>query len=376
MATTVTPQGRAQVHASIREFFEALFASHQPPLPAQGQAVLQTDWQRTVLFVRRAARTIGASCKHYDSSDNLESRTWNIMIPNTYLENPQALAQCIANVPAPAWLVQELTHCAAMPRRTTHKLVLVQLWPVYARARGAAERDNNGVEVSLNDGSRHTMYWRPNDRNNHSALLLFDLQRGTQEFHDPHGEAGEAIRYSAAFAARPAFVPAACPRVVPLARTVFPQGDSLQAWLQQRAAAQSDLCTACCYLVVFVCLRFGLVSLHSCAGLIKAAYGSRTAQAQRLFARRFIAWCNAALRDDPAHDLHLPIVITPSNRCAIVCKSTGRQCSRRRCGTDFFCWQHRHLWRNPFAVPPRRMACAKPLVQQPRPAGLPANVLD
>lgn len=212
--------------------------------------------------------------------------------------------------------------------------------------------------------------------------MMFDFDNKTQEFWDPWGEVGSAPLYTNAFSQRESFLLQLCPRVLTVQQLPLPQMDrSLQPFLQY-SPAMSDLCTACCFAVIFLYLRFGIVRLHLCAQLIREAYLGNT-PARNTFIKRFIKWCNTFLVDDAAAQIDIPqIVLDDDNRCAIVSKSTGRLCRRKRCGNQLYCWQHRYFWQNPFAADPHRMACAAPFRNQNDPAaggvsgGLPANFLD
>jgi hypothetical protein len=397
MATTVNAGSAASVRADIRRFFDRLVRHQQLP-PGGGAPRLRKQWSRSVLFLRKAVSSIHASCRHYDDPDDLEARTWNMYVPNQYLQNAAQLAQYVAAQPTPAWLTQELAHCAApaMRAKTRHKLVLLQLWPVFNTPAAVDAGQDTRVRVRLLGAQQDTdMHWRSNAAHgNHSTLLMFDIARGTQEFFDPHGEQGEAIQYAAAFAARAPLVPGVCPRVLPLTRagggllTIMPANGSLQRTLTAWAGVNDDLCSATCYMVAFVSLRYGIVYLNLCARLIAGALESLTLPAARSLLRRFIMWCNANLggqgggnasnsnsNDDDAANPFQRVIYTGS-RCVMVGRTTGKRCTRKRCGVPGpYCWQHRHLWRNPFAVPPKRMACKKPLRLPPRPAGVPAGAL-
>jgi hypothetical protein len=374
MADKVHGASQTDVRAQIRHFFRTL--CDQEDIPAAGAGALSDDakdWSRTAEFVRRAVYKVRSSCRHYDDANDLEERTWNLYVPVAYLATNryEDLATFIANEPTPAWLTQEIQHCRAVALRdkTRHKLVLMQIWPVVP----STVNHNNAVQVTMNDGQQRWMRWQSTHPGNHSVLLMMDLSKGTQEFFDPHGEQDEQVRYAEAFASRGPFFQGG--RVLSANRTVFPAGQSLQAWAQNVGNIQGDLCSACCYLVIFVYLRHGIVNLHLCAQLIKQAHAQLSNAHKRRFVRRFVAWCNQVLPQPDGEDLVVPELPGADGRCTVVSKWTGKMCTRKPCdaGGALYCWQHRHLWKNPFAAPPKRMACKKPLRGPPRPAGLAAG---
>lgn len=343
----------------LRAFFQDLCAD----APPAGAAHLDRDWTRAVVLTRRAARGIRSSCRHYDDADDVDSRTWNVYIPSPYLSNDARLREYVATLEAPDWFAEEAGHCVAPgnARKTRHKLALIQLWPVY-RA-GAA---GNRVRVTPLGEAARDMHWRANDPNNHSALLLLNFEKRTQEFFDPSGDSATPC-YARAFAARGAFLPDICPTVRPA--RLFDPNQTLQHALQTASGLQ-DLCSAACAMTALTALRFGVLDLRACGGHLRAAVLAVTPSPQRKrFVRRFLWWLNTKLQDDVTFEFEVPLVAEPQGMCALVSKSSGRMCTRRRCAGSEYCWQHRHLWKNPFAVPPRRMACAKNLANQPRPPG-------
>jgi hypothetical protein len=361
MAVHISSGSRQSTYTRIRSFFSDLCDT--AGIPVSGETQLLSDWQRTVLFTRKAIKTVGASCRHYDSATDLESRTWNVFIPNEYYDDQEVLNAYINTVETPAFLIQEANHCnhPSRRRKTRHKIVLIQFWPVFTRG-SAAQR----VRVKTLSGQDKYMYWRGTNPMNHSCLMMLNFEKGTQEFFDPDGQDQEPS-LSRAFAERGPFV-TWCPRVLPLERIIL--RESLQKFVQ-RTPNVSDLCTAVNYLVTLVCLRFGIVNLNLCADLIISAYKNQPSATRNRFVKRFIAWCNTSLTDDAAANFSLPLINPSDDKCALVSKSSGKLCSRKRCAEGgLYCWQHKYFWVNPFAGGQK---CSAALVQ---PQPLPGNFLD
>lgn len=55
--------------------------------------------------------------------------------------------------------------------------------------------------------------------------------------------------------------------------------------------------------------------------------------------------------------LLFPITGNPNQKCNIFCPKSGKYCSRKRCGNDIFCWQHKYSIRNTNAKGIHRRKC-------------------